>query len=52
MWREGSGPLGTGAPVQDLSRPHFAPPVTVVRDDPDALVVWLPVGTTVLRAVR
>jgi len=52
MWREGSGPLGTGDPVVDLSRPHFAAPVTVVRDDADALVVWLRTGTRVLRAMR
>lgn len=52
MWREGSGPLGTGAPVVDTSAPHFAQPVTVVRDDADALVVWLPIGTPVLRAAR
>jgi len=52
MWREGSGPLGTGDPIVDTSAPHFAQPVTVVRDDADALVVWLPVGTPVLRTVR
>lgn len=52
MWREGSGPLGTGAPVVDTSIPHFAQPVTVVRDDADALVVWLAIGTPVLRAAR
>ncbi|HXH80472.1 DUF402 domain-containing protein [Nocardioides sp.] len=52
MWREGSGALGTGAPVADLAVPHFAQPVTVVRDDADALVAWLPVGTPVLRAAR
>lgn len=52
MWREGSGPLGTGAPVVDVSAPHFAQPVTVVRDDAEALVVWLPAGTPVLRAAR
>jgi len=52
MWREGSGPLGTGAPVVDISAPHFAQPVTVVRDDADALVVWLPISTPVLRAAR
>ena len=44
VWREGDGPLGTGATVIDTSGPHFAQPVTVVRDDPDALVVWLPIG--------
>ena len=52
MWREGNGPLGTGAPVVDTSMPHFAQPVTVVRDDADALVVWLAIGTPVLRAAR
>lgn len=52
MWREGGGPLGTGAIVVDISVPHFAQPVTVVRDDADALVVWLPTGTPVLRAAR
>ena len=51
-WREGSGPLGTGEPVVDLSHPHFATPVTVVRDDADSLIVWLCVGTPVLRAAR
>ena len=40
MWREGAGPLGTGATVVDTSVPHFAQPVTVVRDDADDLVVW------------
>jgi len=52
MWREGDGPLGTGAEVVDTSQPHFAQPVTVVRDDPLALVAWLPTGTPVLRAAR
>ncbi len=52
MWREGDGPLGTGATVVDTSVPHFAQPVTVVRDDADCLVVWLPTGTPVLRAAR
>jgi len=52
MWREGDGALGTGATVVDTSVPHFAQPVTVVRDDADALVVWLPTGTPVLRAAR
>lgn len=51
-WREGDGPLGTGATVVDTSAPHFAQPVTVVRDDAGALVVWLSVGTPVLRAAR
>ena len=52
MWREGDGPLGTGATVVDTSMPHFAQPVTVVRDNAEALVVWLPTGTPVLRAAR
>lgn len=52
MWREGDGPLGTGATVVDTSVPHFASPMTVVRDDADALVVWLSTGTPVLRAAR
>lgn len=52
IWREGSGPLGTGPLVADPSVPHFAQPVTVVRDDADALVVWLPIGSPVLRAAR
>ena len=52
MWREGSGPLGTGAAVTDTRVPHFAQPVTVVRDDADGLVAWLPCTTPVLRAER
>lgn len=52
MWREGSGPLGTGVPIVDTSAPHFAQPVTVVRDDASGLVAWLPTGTPVLRAAR
>ncbi|UUZ58115.1 DUF402 domain-containing protein [Nocardioides sp. B-3] len=52
VWREGSGPLGTGPLVVDPSVPHFAAPVTVVQDDPAGLVVWLPIGTPVLRAAR
>lgn len=51
-WREGSGPLGTGEPILDTSLPHFASPVTVVRDDAEYLVVWLRAGTPVLRATR
>ncbi|MBA3410536.1 MAG: hypothetical protein H0U15_06785 [Geodermatophilaceae bacterium] len=39
-----------GATVVDTSVPHFAQPVTVVRDDADALVVWQPTGAPVLRA--
>lgn len=52
VWREGDGPLGTGATVRDTSVPHFAQPVTVVRDDVDGLVAWLACGTPVLRAAR
>lgn len=52
MWREGTGPLGTGAIVTDPSVPHFAQPLTVVRDDADGLVAWLPCGAPVLRAAR
>jgi hypothetical protein len=52
MWLEGDGPLGTGAIVAETSVPHFAQPVTVVRDDTDGLVVWLSCGTPVLRAAR
>ena len=52
MWREGAGPLGTGPLVVDPSVPHFAAPVTVVRDDASGLVVWLPIGTPILRAAR
>lgn len=52
MWREGSGPLGTGPAVENTFVPHFAQPVTVVRDDADGLVVWLPCGTPVMRAAR
>ncbi|MBF4161863.1 DUF402 domain-containing protein [Nocardioides acrostichi] len=51
-WHEGAGPLGTGPLAIDPDQPHFASPVTVVSDDPDSLVVWLPVGTPVLRAER
>jgi hypothetical protein len=50
MWREGDGPLGTGATVVDISVPHFGQPMSVVRDDADGLVVWLRCGTPVLRA--
>lgn len=50
----GDGPLAAGAVTSDgnTSVPHFAEPVTVVRDDADALVAWLAAGTPVLRAVR
>lgn len=55
MWRYGDGPLGAGRAIIDdgnTSVPHFAEPVTVVRDDADALVAWLAVGTPVMRAAR
>ena len=52
MWREGDGPLGTGAAVVDPRVPHFAQPVTVVHDDADSFVAWLPCTTPVLRAAR
>jgi predicted RNA-binding protein associated with RNAse of E/G family len=54
MWRYGDGPLGTGAIIEEgnTSVPHFAEPVTVVRDDADALVAWLAAGTRVLLAAR
>jgi hypothetical protein len=35
-----------------VSIPQFAEPVTVVRDDADALVAWLPTGTPVRRVRR
>lgn len=37
----GDAPLGTGSRVVDKTVPHFAQPVTVVRDDADGLVAWL-----------
>lgn len=55
MWRSGEGPLAAGAPVISDSCapvPIFAEPVTVVRDDADALIAWLAVGTPVLRVAR
>jgi len=55
MWRYGGGLLGAGATLSengDTSVPHHAEPVTVVRDDADALVAWLAAGTPVLRAAR
>ena len=36
----------------DPAGPHFAEPVTVVRDDDVGLVVWLAAGTPVLRKAR
>ena len=32
---------GNADPVRDTALPHFATPVTVVRDDAEALVVWV-----------
>jgi hypothetical protein len=55
LWRSGDGPLATGSPIADpggTPRPRFAEPVTVVRDDADGLVAWLPTGTPVLRVGR
>jgi hypothetical protein len=55
MWWSGDGPLAAGAAFAHDRRtrsPHFAEPVTVVRDDADALVAWLAVGTPVLRVAR
>ena len=55
MWRSGDGPLATGAASTrdgNTAVPHFAEPVTVVRDDADALVAWLAAGTPVLRVAR
>jgi len=55
MWWSGDGPLATGAVVTkngNTSVPHFAEPVTVVRDDADVLVAWLAAGTPVLRVAR
>lgn len=55
MWWSGAGPLATGSVISEngkASEPYFAEPMTVVRDDADALVAWLSVGTPVLRAVR
>ena len=55
MWRYGDGPLGTGSALTrdgNVSVPHFAEPVTVVRDDAHALVAWLATGTPVQRAAR
>jgi predicted RNA-binding protein associated with RNAse of E/G family len=50
LWRSGGGPLATGP--ANASTPRFAEPMTVVRDDADALVAWLAAGTPVLRARR
>lgn len=41
MWRYG-----------DPSLPHWATPMTVVRDDEDALVAWLAAGTPTLKVGR
>jgi hypothetical protein len=35
-----------------LDRPHHVTPLTVVRDDAEALVAWLPAGTPLLRVAR
>lgn len=50
LWRSGGAPLATGE--ANTSTPQFVEPMTVVRDDADALVAWLPVGTPVLRGAR
>ena len=56
MWWSGAGPLATGPAITEdgsiSGEPHFAEPLTVVRDDADALVAWLAVGTPVLRAAQ
>src|SRR4029079_12426777 len=55
LWRSGDGPLATGSPIAEdggQPQPRFAEPVTVVRDDADGLVAWLPTGTPVLRVGR
>jgi predicted RNA-binding protein associated with RNAse of E/G family len=55
MWWSGAGPLATGSPIGkdgDVAQPQFAEPMTVVRDDSDALIAWLAAGTPVLRAAR
>ncbi|WP_170286062.1 DUF402 domain-containing protein [Nocardioides rubriscoriae] len=36
----------------DVSGPHFAEPVRVVRDDDEVLAVWCAAGTPVLRKAR
>ena len=41
MWRYG-----------DPGKPHWATPMTVVRDDADGLVAWLTAGTPILRVGR
>jgi predicted RNA-binding protein associated with RNAse of E/G family len=55
MWWSGAGALATGVAITEdgvTAGPHFAEPVTVVRDDANALVAWLAAGTPVLRAER
>ena len=55
MWRYGDGPLAAGAAIirdGNTCVPHFAEPVTVVRDDADCLIAWLAAGTPVLQAAR
>ncbi|MBA3781775.1 MAG: DUF402 domain-containing protein [Nocardioides sp.] len=41
MWRYG-----------DPDRPHWGTPMTVVQDNADGLVAWLPAGTPVLKVAR
>lgn len=47
-------PIGTIITYRwgDTRGPHFAEPVTVVRDDAEGLVTWLWAGTPVLRKAR
>lgn len=55
MWRYGDGPVAAGGAIirdGNTAVPHFAEPVTVVRDDADSLIAWLAVGTPVLQAAR
>jgi hypothetical protein len=55
LWRSGDGPLAVVAPnvgAEGVSIPQFAEPMTVVCDDADALVAWLPTGTPVRRVGR
>jgi predicted RNA-binding protein associated with RNAse of E/G family len=55
IWRSGEGSLAAGAAATNDGCepvPIFAEPVTVVRDDADSLIVWLAVGTPVLRVAR
>lgn len=55
LWRYGGGPLAAGVALSqngDTFLPHFAEPVTVVRDDADSLIAWLAAGTPVMQAAR